>query len=977
MQLFRLLFSAFLLSLAGQAAAIQFSPISLHHTSWTAKDGAPPSIIAIAQTPDRWMWLASQNGIYRFDGVRFERFHPPGGQQLGNDIWGMRVLSNGALWIGYRSGGVSVWHKGVLHNYGVADGFPVASVLDFAEDWRGRIWASTSLGFRVFDGKRWEKMDQSRSGKTGQCFLQTDPDKTIWARCDPGVFKLAKGDESFGEKYENLGFGRLSLARDGTVWATGGKPGELIPLIGPGKDRPLPDWPRPRESGGTMLFERDGQHAWLTRADGVMRIGPGEDPKPFGIPNGMSGNMPNCLYQDVEGNIWVGTENGLDRFRVPVLSGVAMPPIYWDAPAIAAGDNGALWVDGNEVKTPSYQTIAALPPQNENTAVSVIHKNGRDVWTGGRDGLWHYRDGKREHIALPDYATTMQFHSIAQDKDGGLWVAARDAGVIRLKDGEWQRGGGYKDLKRRADWIMQDHAGRIWFGYMDNSIRVLEDGKVRIYDVKDGLHVGTAEQIVESGDGVWIGGLNGLFHFDGKKFVQVIGQGDDALLGLSGIVDYGGALWLNGSAGVTIVSKRELEKALADPRYRFSFRRLDHKDGLSGVATTAFPLPSAVAGTDGKLWFSTTAGLFWLDTKAEMRNKTPPPVYVRGANVDGVAFPMSDQGSNQLPANPGRVQIDYTALSYTMPERMQFQYLLEGVDRGWQQGGVTRTATYTDLGPGDYRFRVRASNNDGVWSESDAVMAFTVQPAFYQTIWFRVLCAGLLALGLWAIYKLRVAQVSRAVAGRIEARMEERERIARDLHDTLLQTVQASLLQMQTATYRLPSDSQARHDIERSLDLAQSALEEGRDKVHDLRAAPGTDLADDVCRTIQAEHPTLALACKSDGDATLITPCVYDELRAISLEAVRNAARHAQASRISYEVSYGRDMLTLTVRDDGRGLPDVVQSAGQAAGRWGLVGMRERAKRLGGQIMLVSDAGKGTVVTVEVPGKCAYRPLAA
>jgi signal transduction histidine kinase/ligand-binding sensor domain-containing protein len=977
MQVKRFIFSALLAvaalaPLAARAAATPLSPIKLHHTGWTAKDGAPPSIIAIAQTPDRWLWLASTSGIYRFDGVTFERFQPQGEEKFSNDVWGMRVLANGALWVAYRSGGVSVWHKGRLHNYGTADGLPVASVIDFETDWRGRTWAATSLGLRVFDGRRWTAPDDGASARTGQCLLLTDPDQTMWARCEQGTFSLARGADAPAPVAGALGFGRMALAPDRTVWAMGGRAGELTALSGPGKDQPLPSWPRAHDGGGAMLFERDGKHAWIMRTDGVMRIGPGEGGALFGAANGLSGSLPNCVFQDAEGNVWVGTENGLDRFRVPVLSGVALPQVQWDAAAIGAGEKGALWVGGAEVKAPGYEAFAALPAENIAAAVSVVYRDGADVWVGARDGLWHYRDGKRERITLPVNATSMQFHSIARDLEGGLWVAVRSAGTIRLKDGVWQLGGGYQELERRANWMQADTKGRVWFGYMDNRLRMLEGGKVTTWDGDSGLRIGTVLQIVESPRGVWLSGLNGLVHFDGKKFVPIQAQGDEPLLGISGIVDQGDALWLNGAAGIIRIAKRELELAVDDPQHRVSFRKLDYKDGLRGVATNSFPVPSAVAGSDGKLWFATTAGLFWFDTQATPKNALPPPVVIRSADVDGITIPFERNTLAHLPAQSGRVQIGFTALSLTMPERMQFQYQLDGVDRGWQQGGATRTATYTDLAPGSYTFRVKASNNDGVWSEGDTAVHFLIEPAFYQGAWFRVLCALLLALVLWALYKLRVAQVASQVADRFEARLQERERIARDLHDTFLQTIQALLLQMQSAWHRLPPDEPARRDIERSLDMAQAALEEGRDKVQDLRSPCQGELQSEVCKALRAEHPDVDIAVHANGEARPLAPAVQDELHAISLEALRNAVRHAQASCIAYEVCYSREALVVTIRDDGCGLTDDVLQAGHAKGRWGLVGLRERAQRLDAQMSLMSLPGKGTVLTVAVSGKVAY-----
>jgi signal transduction histidine kinase len=309
-----------------------------------------------------------------------------------------------------------------------------------------------------------------------------------------------------------------------------------------------------------------------------------------------------------------------------------------------------------------------------------------------------------------------------------------------------------------------------------------------------------------------------------------------------------------------------------------------------------------------------------------------------------------------------------------MPERMQFLYKLEGVDQRWQPGGPERMATYTDLAPGSYRFHVKASNNDGVWSAGEAVLAFDVAPTFYQTLWFRSLCGALLVLAIWRIHKLRLAHEYRRLAERMEARHEERERVARDFHDTILQSFQSLLLQVHLAWHRLPADATGRKDIERSLDLAQAALEEGRDKVRGLRAGarPGTDLAADLHAAFAAESPGSPIAVRTEGDARPLAPCVHEECRLITLEAVRNALHHAQARRIVVELGYGADSFNLTIRDDGLGIPDEIMQAGHLSGHWGMAGMRERASATGGEFACASAPGNGTSITVAIPADRAY-----
>jgi len=974
MKLIRKVLALLLLTLPALSSAVTagFSPINMHHSSWTAKDGAPASIIGIAQTPDRWMWIASLNGLYRFDGVRFERFALADGSRPRADIWGIKVLKNGDLWIGYRFGGASVWRNGRLENFGAAQGLGASSVLDFAQDDRGRVWASTSQGFRIFDGKRWNRADESLSGRTGICFLASDATAMLWARCENGVYTLSKGADAFGKKIHELTLGRMALAGDGTLWATGGGSNELLALSGPGKNKPVPDWPRPRAGGGPLLFERDGKHIWSSQPAGIIRYGPAEKGVAFSMANGLSGNVSNWFYQDDEGNIWVGTENGLDRFRNTALSGVAFPPAYWDAEAIAAGDGGALWVDGNEVKSPDTRTLAALPAQTPESAVSVMYKDGADVWTAGRDGLWHYHDGQRSRVPLPDSVKVMQFFAMSKDAEGGLWLSARNVGNLRLKDGVWQLGGGYKDLERIANSITRDRSGRLWFGVANNSIRVLDAGKVRLYGPEQGLSVGTVLQILPGENDAWVGGSEGLAHFDGSRFQKLTGEDEDAFLGVSGLIDYNSKLWLNGAAGVTAISKAELALAIGDGRHRLKFQRFNHLDGLHGTATNSFPIPSAVKGSDGKLWFATGAGIFWLDTEKASTNKVPPQVFIRTINVDNASVPWTAGQTARIAPNPGRLRIDYTALAYTMPERMQFQYRIDGVDRQWQEGGATRSASYTGLGPGRYRLHVRAANNDGVWSTSDAVADFEVVPAYYQTLWFQALCATLLALLLWLSYKLRMAYVARRAVQGYAIKMAERGRIARDLHDTLLQSVHALSLRLTVTLNKLPPESALHGEIERSLDLVEAALQEGQDKLHGLRSGPVTELLDEASHLVLGEYPQLPLASSRTGVARVLAPFAREQLLAIALEALRNAARHAQATQIHFQVSYDTDALRMTIADNGKGLPDKVASAGCSDSRWGMVGMRERVEQLGAQLTVNSQHDAGTTISIALPAKCAY-----
>ncbi|HTD02546.1 sensor histidine kinase [Undibacterium sp.] len=953
------------------------TPIDMHHTSWTAKDGAPSFIIAIAQMPDGWLWLASPSGIFRFDGVTFQRFRPNEVPLMSNNVWSMRLLASGSLWFGYRMGGASVWKDGKVRNFGLAEGMLPATVYDFAEDGSGKVWAATSQGLRVFDGKRWYEPAQHFHAPEGTCTLLQDEDGSVWAQCESGAFKLAPQGQTFVQMPGPAGLGRLVQGPNRTVWSVGGPKGEIAALNGIDAKRQLPTWPQPRTSGGTMLFDRDAEHLWITRADGLIRTSANGSNEFFGVSQGLSGAIPNTILQDREGNVWVGTENGLDRFRRNVLSGATLPQIYVDSPAIAAGENGSLWVGKTLLAKPTKEAFANIPQASEKDTVILLWREAPDsLWIVANDGLFHQRGSLREQIAMPKDVQPPLIRSIVRDGEGSLWISIRRAGMFRLRGGVWEAGGGFPELKRAASWMHCDRDGRMWFAFPDNKVMMLNKDKLYQYGIEDGLQVGLASQIIGSGDDIWVAGENGLFHFDGHQFVPILGVGEESMLGVSGILEFNGALWLNSAAGITTIDMGELKHAMRDVRYRVQFRRLDHKDGLQGVATQGYPVPTAVIGSDGVLWFSTTAGVFWLNPKTATKNSLPPPVYVRRVTAAGVEFPLVEGVMARLPPHPGRIQIDYTALSLTMPERMQFRFQLEGVDDGWQDAGTSRTATYTDLGPGEYRFKVKASNNDGVWNEEGAVMQFYLVPAFYQTLWFRILVAMLIASVFWAIYKLRLAQVARQIRARIEERLMERERIARELHDTLLQGTQAMILRVHAATARVPKHDPVREMIDNALEGADSLLQEGRERVHDLRAHDyfGVGVAASIRHsgTSLAEESGVKFEFEESEPRRSISSLVEHELYRIANEALTNAFRHSQATRIKTELIHERKALILIVQDNGLGLPPEVMRSGQLAGHWGLPGMRERAAKLGATLVLESAPGKGTMLRLSIPARMAY-----
>jgi signal transduction histidine kinase len=401
----------------------------------------------------------------------------------------------------------------------------------------------------------------------------------------------------------------------------------------------------------------------------------------------------------------------------------------------------------------------------------------------------------------------------------------------------------------------------------------------------------------------------------------------------------------------------------------------DRLDGLRGYARQLRPSPSAFEGTDGYIWFATQVGLLGINPARIERNQLPPPVTIWSIDGRNVQYPAAELPS--LPKHTTSVRIEYTAASLTIPERVRFRYRLEGIDQGWQEAEDRREAVYTSLGPGRYVFHVIAANNDGVWNTTGASLQFTIAAAFYQTKWFYALCALVALALLYLLYIARIRQVSARVRNRLEEVLVERERIARELHDTLLQSIQGLVLRFRASVARFPPGEPGRAAMEQALDRADEVLGEGRDRVKYLRSSSTDD--SDLPQAIAALGKELSVDHAAEFRSTVeglpreLHPILREEAIFIAREALINAFRHSNAPRIEAEISYGAGELRIRLRDNGKGIdPEVLQRGGRT-GHWGMLGMRERARKVHATVTIWSKPGAGTEVELRVPAHIAYR----
>jgi signal transduction histidine kinase len=707
--------------------------------------------------------------------------------------------------------------------------------------------------------------------------------------------------------------------------------------------------------------------------------------------DGLTSRTVFSLLIDREGNVWVGTSHGLDRFSEPSLEAplqsaenLKIVPRIVVAGIAPADDTGGLWVTNGIDAVVRYQNGRMSPPIIKQKVDSLIRAADGTVWFGGEKALWSERQGDLESVAPPGLGRITQ--ALAQDKSGGLWASLGLAGLFRLKDGAWTPNGGIAALSR--SWVItiaRDRRNRLWFAYPDGSVAVLDDDRVRIYGVRDGLQIGNVTAIYSSRIGQWFGGEFGLARLDGERFHSIQSEPELPLEGITGIVESrDGDLWLNGRSGIVHIAAAELRHSRLELAYRVHGEMLGAFDGVIGSGGTIRPLPTAIEAADGKVWFATSGGIYGIDPARRVRNRIPPPVLIRALNVLG--HTIEPTPGLTLPAYTTAVRFDYTALSLTAAEKVRYRYRLDGVDANWRELTAARQALYTSLRPGHYTFHVIGANNDGVWNESGASLAFVILPAFVQTGWFIALCVAGGAAAVWSLIRLRVRQVRRRLEQRMEDRLNERSRIARELHDSLLQGFQGLMFRLQAVRQLLPErPGDAAVFLDSTMQIGDQAIGEGRDAVQNLRSsafddrdlatslsALGTELGTGIDPPSKPEYRVVV-----EGRRREVTAVVRDEAYRIAREAVCNAYQHAKAGHIETEVTFGDVDLTIRVRDDGIGVDPQILARGQRPGHFGLPGMRERSESFGGHLHVWSEGNAGTEVELRIPAHVAYAQIPA
>ncbi len=957
------------------------------HERWGTEQGFPRGpVYAIAQSNDGYLWIGTQAGLIRFDGLNFRLIREAPGMLNSGSVLGLTPDGDGNLWIRlegatllrYRDGvfdspvpqlpaldsritatsltsqgdlllslerGTGVYRRNKFEMLSDAAALPRSPVLSVAQTSDGSLWLGTRGAglFRLHEGRTVPVAEGLPDPKVN-CLL-ADTAGSLWVGTDTGMVRWNGSrltSEGIPASFQHLQVLAILKDRDANIWV-GTDSGGLLRL-----------------SGGAASSLDNGE--------------------------GRAHEAVTALFEDREGSLWVGSDSGLERLRDSAFVTYSLPeglpsdgsnPVFVDSedrmwfPPV---QGGLWWVKGNQ-----HGRIGAAGLDHD-VVYSIAGRNG-EIWLGRQHGGLTVLRPEGNTFSARTYTQAdglaqNSVYSVYAARDGTVWAGTLSAGVSVLRNDRFTNytiASGLSSNTVAA--ILETSDGTMWFA-TPSGLSALSGGRWKTYTAHDGLPSDNVNCLLEDSAGVlWAGTASGLA-FRGSSGFQVPREMPASLreqvLGLA--EDKFGWLWMATANHVLRVNRDRLVRGfLAEGDIR-EYGLADGLRGVEGVKRNR----SVIADPTGRIWFSLNRGISVVDPARLTRNAAPAIARVQTISADGVAIRPGD--AVHVPGGHRRITFTFTGLSLSVPERVRFRYFLEGFDHGWSDPAASREAVYTNLPPAAYRFRVVASNPDGVWSNREAVIAFQVDPLFWQAWWFRAGCVVLCMAAIAALYRFRLHQITRQLNLRAEERLAERTRIAQELHDTLLQGFLSSSMQVHVAADRLPDDSPVKPILTRALQLMGQVIEEGRNAVRGLRASQSASLdLEQAFSLVQQEvvprdpaGPQPEFRVIVDGERRPLRPLLRDEVYRIGREALINTFRHARARKVEIELKYSPRHLRVLVRDDGCGIdPEVLQSGRD--GHFGLSGMRERADRIGARLHLWSSPTAGTEIELSIPGHIVFQ----
>lgn len=1021
---------AFLILLAlplRQAAAVSPDLMisQLTHRSWSSFQLAPDSITSIAQSSDGWMWLSTGAGPIRFNGLEFDQISWTY-DQIPMLSSASVIAADDALWVGYSHGGVVRFHGNSVTPFEPGKGLPDGKVHALARDGNAGIWAATETGVARYINARWEKFDSWPDVRDGVFAVFVARDNTLWLATATSVVAVTP-DRGSARRVLKLPPIRstkfFAQSLDGGIWLSA--PGYGVARVDEGRKADQ-HWFSDLAIG-QLLVDRDG-NLWMT-GDALRRLRWSEKGfdftarealrrlESFTRGDGLTGPLVSAIFEDNVGSIWAATNRGLDRFSATAILALALPagvPNWGSIIMVEDGKDG-IWLAAGGAPALLHYTHGRLMGQ---IAAPLMTAGCRDingtVWFGGPHGVGSIVDGQFSLVAPPVGASGEDVLAMVHDKLGGLWVSIKHRGTYRLANGLWTENGGLQSLPPSPALVAtRSESGDLWFGYERGVLARVRNGNVTLFGRPEGLRIGAITALTATGDSLWLGGESGLMRFNGEAFQEIHALTCAPFRSIWGIREsIAGDLWVHRATGLALVEDIRRAPGAAAATLNVPCRGFGPADGL-GAPQLSPGASSLALSRDGNLWLTGKGGPKWAsaenlkngfalgDRDARGRPVSAVPVINSlswtSRRTLGSAATSGTYISGRLVANNQDIKPPNVGEKLTLPPHIaelsiqistsgpagilyfrRYQWRLLGLSDSWEYASSdqSRMVKYFNLSPGMYRFEV-VVDVDGVNSPAPTTLAFEIEPAFYQTVWFRACCV-VAALALLALlFRLQLQRAGKRMGERFEAQVLERERIARDLHDTLLQGVQGLIMKVHSASEQMPEPSPARTTLHRALDDAQSVLIESRDRVMGLRSTRkgDLDLAADIAGigSAIAKDAVTNFTMEVHGEPRSLQPQVHEESLAIVREAILNAIRHADARHIVVDIFHSRSALRVVVSDDGKGIPQEVRMRGRRVGHWGLPGMRERATRIRGTLHLDERQPSGTVVVLHIRAAAAYQ----
>ncbi len=951
---------------------------------WGSAKGFPGGqVYAITQTGDGYLWIGAEKGLVRFDGVNFHLFQHANTPLLpAGPVRGLVADAAGGLWIHFGGPRVLRYAHGKFEDVSSALERTEPAFTAMGRGGNGEVLLSSLVNgiLRYSGGKFLRLAAPVELPNFLVISLAESPDGKIWLGTrDLGLFYESQGQiTNIGKGLPDRKINCLLPITNEELWI--GTDSGVVRWNGAEVTATGLSASLSHVQALTMIRDRDA-NVWVGTTSGLVRVD-AQGAVAFSSQDRDDGVPVTALFEDREGNIWAGTSQGIERLRDSVFV------TYSAAEGIPAQNNGPVYVDAENrawFGPPSGGLYWLRNGQVTRVTSGGLNNDVIYSITGDKTGLWIGRQkGGLTHLSYKDGRYTTETYTEAQglaqnsvyavnrNRDGSLWAGTLSGGVSQFSGGKFTNYTTRNGLvSNTIDAILESRDGTMWFA-TPNGLSALSHGRWQTFMVRDGLPSDRVNCLFEDSTGLlWVGTDDGLAFLSSGRFqipATVPASLHEQILGL--VADATGSLWISTTNHVLRVTRDGLLRGQLTETDVNEYGLADGLHGSEGVRRNRSVADSQM----GMIWFSLNSGLSVVDPGRLRRSSAPAIVHINTIAADGNPVDLGPQ--IRIPSARQRIAISFVGLSLAIPERVKFRYRLEGFDHKWSDPISAGEAVYTNLSPGSYRFRVMASNSDGVWNSAEDVLGFEIAPAFWQTWWFRLSALLVLGLAVLALYRIRLLQLTRQLNVRFEERLAERTRIAQELHDTLLQGFMSASMQLDVALDQLPEGSLLRPRLVRVLDLMRQVIEEGRNALRGLRLS--NDRSEDIALALSSLNQELnsgediGFRVIVEGSSRSLHPIVRDEVYRIGREAVVNAFRHARAKNIAIEISYLENQLRLLISDDGCGMNSQVLQSGRD-GHWGLSGMRERAERIKARLKVRSRVGSGTEVELSVPSKVAFQ----